>query len=32
LPPNPNDLRRSFVVRPSVDTSTLHEVVLLAPQ
>ena len=32
LPPNPNELRRSFVVRPAVDLSTLSEVVLLAPQ
>src|SRR5690606_2637456 len=32
LPPDPNDLRRSFLVRPSVDLATLREVVLLAPQ
>lgn len=32
LPPNPNELRRSFIVRPSVDLSTISEVVLLAPQ
>jgi rod shape-determining protein MreC len=32
LPPNPNELRRSFIVRPAVDMSTLSEVVLLAPQ
>jgi len=32
LPPNPNELRRSFIVRPAVDLSTLSEVVLLAPQ
>lgn len=32
LPPDPNELRRSFLVRPSVDLATLREVVLLAPQ
>lgn len=32
LPPNPNELRRSFIVQPSVDLSTISEVVLLAPQ
>ncbi len=32
LPPNPNELRRSFIVQPSVDLSTIGEVVLLAPQ
>ncbi len=32
LPPNPNELRRSFIVQPAVDLSTLSEVVLLAPQ
>jgi len=32
LPDDPNDLRRSFLVRPSVDLATLREVVLLAPQ
>ncbi len=32
LAPDPNDLRRSFLVRPAVDLSTLREVVLLAPQ
>jgi len=32
LPPDPNELRRSFLVRPAVDLSTLREVVLLAPQ
>jgi len=31
-PPDPNELRRSFLVRPSVDLATLREVVLLAPQ
>lgn len=32
LPQNPNELRRSFIVRPAVDMSTTSEVVLLAPQ
>lgn len=32
LPPDPNDLRRSFLVHPAVDLSTLQEVILLAPQ
>lgn len=32
LPPDPNDLRSSFIVRPAVDLSTLLEVVLAAPQ
>jgi len=32
LPPDPNELRRSFLVRPAVDLATLREVVLLAPQ
>lgn len=32
LPPDPNDLRRTFVVRPSVELATLQQVVLLAPQ
>lgn len=32
LPPNPNELRRSFIVRPAVDMSTLREVVMLVPQ
>lgn len=32
LPDDPNDLRRTFLVRPSVDLATLREVVLLAPQ
>ncbi|MFO7544664.1 MAG: rod shape-determining protein MreC [Trueperaceae bacterium] len=32
LPPDPNELRRSFLVRPSIDLATLREVVLLAPQ
>lgn len=32
LPPDPNDLRRTFLVRPSVELATLTQVVLLAPQ
>lgn len=32
LPPDPNDLRRTFIVRPSVELATLQQVVLLAPQ
>jgi rod shape-determining protein MreC len=32
LPPDPNDLRRSFLVRPAADLSTLLEVALIAPQ
>jgi rod shape-determining protein MreC len=32
LPPDPNDLRRSFLVEPSADLSTLLEVALIAPQ
>jgi len=32
LPPDPNDLRRTYIVRPAVDLATLREVVLLAPQ
>lgn len=32
LPPDPNELSRSFVVRPSAELATLREVVLLAPQ
>ncbi|NLG08254.1 MAG: rod shape-determining protein MreC [Deinococcales bacterium] len=32
LPPDPNDLRHSFLVRPSVELATLRQVVLLAPQ
>lgn len=32
LPPDPNEMRRTFIVRPSVDLATLREVVLLAPQ
>ena len=32
LPPSPNELRRSFLVRPAVDLATLLEVVLTAPQ
>jgi rod shape-determining protein MreC len=32
LPPDPNDLRRTFLVRPSVELATLQQVVLLAPQ
>lgn len=31
-PPDPNELRRSFNVRPSVDLSTLLEVALITPQ
>lgn len=32
LEPDPNELRRTFLVRPGVDMATLREVVLLAPQ
>ncbi len=32
LPPDPNDLRHSFLLRPGVDLATLQDVVLLAPQ
>ena len=32
LPPDPNDLRRTFVVEPAADLSTLLEVALIAPQ
>lgn len=32
LPPSPNELRHSFLVRPAVDLPTLLEVVLTAPQ
>lgn len=32
LPPDPNELRRSFLVRPAVDLATQLEVVLTAPQ
>ena len=32
LPPDPNELRRTFIVRPAVELATLREVVLLAPQ
>lgn len=32
LPPNPNDVRRSFLIEPSADLSTLLEVALIAPQ
>jgi len=32
LPPDPNELRRAYIVRPAVDIATLREVVLLAPQ
>ena len=32
LPPSPNELRQSFLVRPAVDLATLLEVVLTAPQ
>ncbi|MCW5819295.1 MAG: rod shape-determining protein MreC [Trueperaceae bacterium] len=31
-PVDPNDLRRTFIVRPSVELGTLQQVVLLAPQ
>lgn len=32
LPPDPNELRRSFIVKPGVDLATLQDVVVLAPQ
>jgi len=32
LPPDPNDLRRTFIVRPSVELATLQQVTLLTPQ
>lgn len=32
LPKDPNELRRSFIVQPAVDLSTLLEVALIAPQ
>jgi len=32
LPKDANDLRRSFIVQPAVDLSTLLEVALIAPQ
>jgi len=32
LPPDPNEIRRSYLVRPSADLATLREVVILAPQ
>ncbi|HZJ08320.1 MAG TPA: rod shape-determining protein MreC, partial [Trueperaceae bacterium] len=32
LPPDPNEIRRSFLVRPSAELATLREVVLLTPQ
>ncbi|MEX2501210.1 MAG: rod shape-determining protein MreC [Trueperaceae bacterium] len=32
LPPDPNDLRRSFLVRPAADLSVLLEVALIVPQ
>ncbi len=32
LPPDPNELRRSYIVRPSVELAILREVVLVAPQ
>ena len=32
LPPDPNDLRRTFLARPAADLSTLLEVALIAPQ
>jgi rod shape-determining protein MreC len=31
LPQDPNELRRSFLVAPAVDLSTLLDVVLIAP-
>jgi rod shape-determining protein MreC len=31
-PKDPNTLRRSFVLRPTVDMSTVLEVALIAPQ
>lgn len=31
-PPDPNELRRSFLVQPSVELSTLLEVALITPQ
>lgn len=32
LPPDPNDLRRSFLIKPGVEMATLREVVILAQQ
>ena len=32
MPPDPNELRRTFLAQPSVDLSTLLEVALIAPQ
>lgn len=32
MPPDPNELRRTFLVEPAVDLSTLLEVALIAPQ
>lgn len=32
LPKDPNELRRSFMIQPAVDVSTLLEVALIAPQ
>lgn len=32
LPPDPNELRRSFIVRPGVDLALLRDVTVLAPQ
>lgn len=32
LPPDPNELRRSFLVRPGVDLATVRDVVLLSAQ
>ena len=32
LPPDPNDLRRTFIVRPSVELATLQQVTFLTPQ
>jgi rod shape-determining protein MreC len=32
LPPDPNELRRSFIVRPGVDLAILRDVTVLAPQ
>lgn len=32
LPPDPNELRRSFIVQPGVDLAILRDVTVLAPQ
>jgi hypothetical protein len=32
IPKDPNTLRRSFVLRPAVDMSTVLEVALIVPQ